>query len=65
MTRHILDHSAADENVSELKRFTDLERKKGVKGPHPSTASLQQRPHEHASDSARMRAFMKIERENQ
>lgn len=61
MTRHILDHPSAEENTSELKRFTDLERQKS---PNAATTSLQQRSQDRTDSNARMRAYAQIEREN-
>ena len=62
MGRHILDHASSGEDGAALPRFTEEERKKGVKGPHPATKTLQQRKREESSESARVQEYVRIER---
>lgn len=60
MTKHVIDHRKDARGGTLLRRFADVERQAG---PHPTTASLQRRPQDRAErGSARVRAYMKIDR---
>ena len=64
MTRHVLDHPTHQTHGGEMQRYAEMERQNGTKGPHPATTSLQQRGQNRAVENSRMRAFLKIDRDN-
>lgn len=61
MSRHITDNRTPSEG-GRVRHFTDVARRTGEEGSHPSTAAVHRRPADPPEDNRRAAEFVRIER---
>ena len=61
MSRHIADKRTPSDG-GRVRHFTEIERRAGEEGSHPSTEAVHRRPSDPPQDNRRAAEFVRIER---